>query len=383
MTTATGAAPPSLLARLRKHWRAGTLGEVLAARFGRLPERARVHWLGAENDAQATRALSRWARIMLAQAPAQSWLLSLGDRGAFHQQLDAALHRHGLAFRSLTLAELDALGAEQARGLIGVVCGHADSRGMTLAARRLAQHPLLGTVPFEYAAGLDPARAVFRQRDEYRDTFFESPVLLDEPGPYAIYGESLKRFEQKCGLRDYLDLYQLLKSVVENRVPGDIAEFGSYRGHSGWLIARTLQALGSDKRLYMFDTFETFPREAIGVDYFWSQTHPVNFAEVQGKFRDMPQVTLVKGDFTRTLEASGLDSVALAYIDCDSYRATRYLFDALLPRRLSSRGLLVCEDYGHPALLGNRAAVHESLAGQPGLLQFFSQFSGLYITVKY
>ncbi len=381
--TVSSPAPPSLLARLRRHWRQGTLGEALAARFGRLPVRARVHWLGAESRGEAVRALSGWARLMLAEAPPGSWILSLGDHDAFHQQLDAALKRSGLAFRSHTPAESDPFNAEQARGLIGVICGYPDSRSMTLAARRLAQHPVFAAVPFEYAAGLDAAAATFRQRDQYRDTFFVSPVLLDEPGPYAIYEESLQRFEQKCGLRDYLDLYQLLKTVVENQVPGDVAEFGSYRGHSGWLIARTLQALGSDKRLYMFDTFETFPRENIGVDYFWSKTHPVDFAEVRSKFKDMPQVTLVQGDFTRTLAESGLNQIALAYIDCDSYRATRYLFEALLPQRLSSRGVLVCEDYGHPALLGNRAAVHESLPAQPGLLRFFSQFSGLYIAVKY
>lgn len=379
--TISSPAPRSLLARLRRHWRQGTLGEVLAARFGKLPERVLVHWHGASNPDQAVRALSRWAQIMLGES--DGWILSLGDHGAFHRQLDAALQRRGLAFRSHRLDELDSLNAEQARGVTGVLCGYAESRSTTQAAQRLARHPVFSAVPFEYAAGLDAASAIFRRRDEYRDTFFVSPVLLDEPGPYAIYEESLQRFEQKCGLRDYLDLYQLLKHVVENKVPGDIAEFGSYRGHSGYLIARTLQALGSDKRLYMFDTFENFPREEIGVDYFWSKTHPVDFAEVQHKFKDLDHVTLVQGDFTRTLAGSGLNSVALAYIDCDSYRATRYLFDALLPQRLSSRGVLVCEDYGHPALLGNRAAVHESLTDRPGLMRFFSQFSGLYIAMKY
>ncbi len=380
--TGPSPAPPSLLARLRKHWRQGTLGEVLAVRLGRLPERVRVHWEGAKSPAEGVRALSQWARIMLARAPADSWVLTLGDHGSFHQQLDAALKRRGLAFRSHTLAETDSFGPGQARGLMSVVCGYPDSRSMTLAARKLAEHPVFSGVPFEYAAGLDPAQTVFRARDEYSDTFFVSPVLLDDPSPYAIYEESLQRFEQKCGLRDYLDLYQLLRTVVENQVPGDIAEFGSFRGHSGYLIARTLQALGSDKRLYMFDTFAEFPSEPIGVDYFWSKTHSVDYAEVRNKFKDLDQVTLIQGDFTRTLGESGLQRVALAYIDCDSYRATRYLFGALLPEKLSPRGVLVCEDYGHPALLGNRAAVHESLLRNHDLFCFFSQFSGLYIVVK-
>jgi predicted O-methyltransferase YrrM len=241
-------------------------------------------------------------------------------------------------------------------------------------------------VPFEYASGLDRERALFTKLDEYATTPFVSPVLLDQPNPYEIYEESLLHFEQKCGMRDFLDLYQLLRSVCDNNVPGDIAEFGSYRGHSGYLIARTLQALGSRKHLYMFDTFAAFPEELTGIDYYWSDTHDVSFAEVRAKFRDLENVHLVRGDFIETLPQSDLGHLALAYVDCDSYRATRYLLDALLPHRMSPRGLLVCEDYGHPALLGHRVAVHESLESlgpADACFRFFSQFSGFYIVVKY
>jgi O-methyltransferase len=252
---------------------------------------------------------------------------------------------------------------------------------MTAAARMLAAHTALASVPFEYAAGLNAERAQFAASDEYGDTTFVSPVLLDSPTPYALYAESLQRFEQKCGLRDYLDLYQLLRSVVRSAVPGDIAEFGSYRGHSGWLIARTLQALNSDKRLYLFDMFAEFPAETAGVDHFWNRSHPVDFAEVQRKLAPFPNVTLVRGDFTQTLAASGVGRLALAYVDCDSYRATRFLYDALWQKHLAPGALLVCEDYGHPALLGSRTAVHDATAGWKAF-QFFSQFSGLHITQK-
>ena len=169
---------------------------------------------------------------------------------------------------------------------------------------------------------------------------------------------------------------------MTNGVPGDIAEFGSYQGHSGWLIARTLQALGSDKRVYLFDTFDEFPREPLGIDHFWNRTHGVDFAQVQARFAGLERVVFVRGDFTRTLPDSGLKQVALAHIDCDSYRATRFLIDTLFARHLSTGGLLICEDYGHPALLGARAAVHESVAHLPRHMPFYSQFSGLYAVLK-
>ena len=370
----------SALGKLLRHLRQGTLLQRLARQPGDLPPQVKVHWQGADSEPEGAAALADWAEELIARAPGGSWLLCLGEGGSFHRRLEATLALRGLSLRSHALADIAGWTAAPA-GLAGIVCGYSDAARMTAAARALVAHPALAGVPFEYAAGLNPERAQFAACDEYPDTHFVSPVLLDAPSPYELYAESLQLFEQKCGLRDYLDLYQLLANVVRDQVPGDIAEFGSYRGHSGWLIARTLQALKSDKRLWMFDMFEEFPKESAGVDHFWNRSHYVDFAEVQRKLAPFPNVTLVRGDFTRTLATSGVKQLALAYVDCDSYRATRYLFDVLWREHVVPGGLLVCEDYGHPALLGSRAAVHDVADARPGF-RFFSQFSGLYITLK-
>ncbi len=348
-----------------------------------------TRWVGADSQAHAIGSLTQWAQQALQQpaVPSGAWVLSLGVGDDYQLGFNQALQRQGLAYRSASLEQLAGWGQAECAGVVLVLCAGANAGWLTAAARTLARHAWLSNTPTEYCGGLDPERAQFARQDEYRDTYFVSPVLLDQPGPYAIYQESLQLFEQKCGLRDYLDLYQLLRQVCANAVPGEIAEFGSYRGHSGWLIARTLQALDPRRRLYMFDMFESFPAEGLGVDHFWNSSHDVKFEEVRDKLAPFEQVTLVRGDFTKTLTESGLTRLALAYVDCDSYRATRYLLDTLLDPassvQLSSGGILVCEDYGHPALLGNRAAVHESLDGVRGGFRFFSQFSGYYIFVKY
>jgi O-methyltransferase len=309
--------------------------------------------------------------------------MSLGDGEEFHSLVNQQLRRQSIRFEVARLEEIASWGPERLPALAAIVCAYPDSRRTTQAAGILAHHRSLADVRFEYVCGLEPERELFAQLDEYSTTWFSSPVLLADPSPYAIYQESLNHFEQKCGLRDFLDLYQLLRSVVENGVTGDVAEFGSYRGHSGYLIARTLESLGSDKRLFMFDTFEEFPHEDLGVDQFWSRTHDVDFSDVQAKLHVFDRVTIVRGDFVETLGSTNIESLALAYIDCDSYRATKFLLDALLPTKISSRGVIVCEDYGHPALLGSRVAVHESLTGTTDCLQFFSQFSGVYIVQKF
>lgn len=372
----------SFLSKVRQHWRTGTLLDALQLRSPLTPDTSRVMWHGRQTPSQAARVLAHRARSLLADQPDNHWILSLGDGDAFHAQLNRWLAFDNVPFRTHRLEEFDDGSATSSKGVAGILAAYPDARRRARAARFLASHPVLAGVPFEYPFGLNPEADVFERLDEYPDTFFVSPVLLDDPSPYAIYQESLRHFRQKCGLRDYLDLYQLIKFVLDNRIPGDIAEFGSYQGHSGWLIARTLQALASDKRLFLFDTFEEFPEELLGIDRFWNRSHRVTFDDVRAKLQCFERVHLIKGDFTQTLKTSELTTIALAYVDCDSFRATRFLLDAVIPEQLSPRGILVCEDYGHPALLGARAAVHEGLDGKNGLFRFFSQFSGLYVVLK-
>ena len=371
-----------VLGKLARHLRHGTLGEALAERLGRHSVAWRVRWWGAATLKEGAEALAQRAQWLVDRAGGgQAWVLVSGDDETLAAGLQQRLQRRGIPFKTIAPTALGALA--DVKGLVAVLCSSTQIREITEAGRTAAINPALAEVPFEYVVGLDTAQATFRKFDEYPDTSFVAPQLIEPFSVYGLYEESLTRFEQKCGLRDYLDLAQAVAQIVRSGVPGDVAEFGSYRGHSGYLLARLLQAHACDKRLHLFDAFEAFPEEHLGVDYFWNQTpHDVDYEEVKAKFRDFPQVRLVKGDFTKTLETSGIERLALAYVDCDSLRATRYLLETIYDRLLAPRGLIVVEDYGHPALLGSRLAVHEVMRARPQAIQFFSQFSGLYVIAK-
>ena len=366
------------VSRLLRATREGRLLQVIGNRIKRRPVANHVRWHGAEDQGDAVQALTTWGREMVRDNPGT--ILLVGSDDGVRRLVMRELSKSDVALAVLSEDELPHY--EVDRPVAGVLCTAVDVLGQARIARLINAHPQLAFLRFEYVYGLDPAQRRFAQWDEYADTFFVSPVLLQDPSPYSIYAESLRHFEQKCGLRDFLDLFQMLTELVRREVPGDIAEFGSYKGHSGWLIARSLQALGSDKQLWMFDMFEAFPDEQWGVDQFWSSTHTVDFEDVRGKLAAFPNVALVKGDFTQTLCDSAVQSLALAYIDCDSYRATRYLLDTLPEDYIEPGGLMICEDYGHPALLGNRVAVHEVMDERKNFARQFSQFSGLYMFTK-
>lgn len=239
-------------------------------------------------------------------------------------------------------------------------------------------------IPFEYAFIQNENYQIFNAYDQayYNSSYFVSPLLSDEIDIFKIYKESLELFELKCDIRDYMDLYQNLKNIKTNNVVGDIVEFGSYKGHSGYLISQLLLHLKLEKKLYMYDTFVKFPTEKGALDSFWSKTHEVSFSDIKSKFKSNSNVKLVKGDFTKTFIKVHPNKIALAYVDCDSYRATNFILDKVFDNFLSKKGIMVFEDFGHPALLGNRVAIKKYFKNKKNVYSAYSQFSGLFSAVK-
>lgn len=309
-------------------------------------------------------------------------ILTLGSDSALGRWICEDLESRGMRPDRLTCMALEAGEMLPRTGYAAVICTETDIRGTTCAAKAVMQRPELSDIPFEAVILTKTDYAVLKRHDRLQAVDLVSPVPLMEPELSDIYEASLELFAKKCDVRDYMDLCQLVQQVTEGDIEGDVAEFGSYEGHSGYLLARLLEKRQPRRRLFLFDTFDAFPEETLGIDRFWSGSHPVSFKEVADRFRSFTFATLVQGDFTETFDRAGIDRLALVHVDCDSYRATDYLIRRIFPQILSKGGIMVFEDYGHPQLLGSRAAVHGYFDGRTDAVRFFSQFSGCYIVIK-
>ena len=343
------------------------------------PSRRRNRW-HIETIEDAVGFLTKKARNAF-KACGRPHILVVGPADAVTRAVGDDLAAHRMVPVVLTLDALQTDGPPSA-AYACVLCTYTDIGRTTATARAVLADKRLSLLTFEYVTF--PAA-------NYRTLLaHQSETALDKVSPlptypadiFALYEASLTHFEKKCDIRDFMDACQVVKSIKDNGVSGDIAEFGAYRGHSGWLLASLMEALELDRRLFLFDTFDAFPEEPLGIDRFWSSSHPVDFEAVRRKFKRFPFVTFVKGDFTHTLEAAGIQQLALTYVDCDAYRSTAFLMHRLFPHVLAPGGVMVFEDYGHAQLLGSRAAVHDYFENRPGCFQFFSQFSGCYIVVK-
>lgn len=285
-----------------------------------------------------------------------------------------AIHKRNVQLNEKELSEFSEVGC--------IVGAYFDSKNLTRLGISLVDNIYLREIPFEYVLVPGEEYKVLREHDWQESISFISPLLIKEVDYFGIYEESLTKFERKCQIRDYMDLCQLIQEVLDKDIDGDIAEFGSYKGHSGYLIAQILKASNSKKMLYMFDMFDQFPGENLGIDALWNDTHHVDFAEVKSKMSSFDNVVLIKGDFIETLQEQHIKQLSLVYIDCDSYKGTNFLLENLFDNVLVSNGIMVLEDYGHAPLLGNRLAFHQFFDKRNDCFKFFSQFSGFQIVIK-
>ena len=207
-----------------------------------------------------------------------------------------------------------------------------------------------------------------------------------DPGFRPIYD-----FCRKYTMTSIERLYALYKSteyVVKAGIQGDILECGVWRGGSVMLVARTLIALGvTDRRLYLFDTFEGHPRPDSEKDVdLWGNHAVVEFEKYKKseESSDWGTVTIdevrenmastgypvenlvfVKGMVEKTAADNIPDKLALLRLDTDWYNSARDALKYFYPV-LSRGGVLIVDDYGH--YVGQRLAVDEYFVNAPVLL---------------
>jgi O-methyltransferase len=155
-------------------------------------------------------------------------------------------------------------------------------------------------------------------------------------------------------------------SIVDGGIAGDLVECGVWRGGSMMAMALALLRRGdSGRALWLYDTFAGMtPPTDRDVQFDGAPA-----AELLARSSRDAHVWAIAGldDVRRNLEATGYppqrmhfvvgpveatipgtapDSIAILRLDTDWYESTRHELVHLYPR-LSARGVLIVDDYGH------------------------------------
>lgn len=148
-----------------------------------------------------------------------------------------------------------------------------------------------------------------------------------------------------------------IRNVVQDGIDGDFIETGVWRGGAVIYAYHILKSLGSNKKVYVADSFEGLPAPDTSNypmdagDHHWTldwlkvdlETVKENF-NLFGGYDD--NVIFVKGWFKDTLPRIGIEKLSVLRLDGDMYESTMDSLNNLYDK-LSSGGYCIIDDFGH------------------------------------
>lgn len=154
-----------------------------------------------------------------------------------------------------------------------------------------------------------------------------------------------------------------LDKTLAAHVPGDIVEFGCYKGTTSLFLARLIQLVDTSRRLWLYDSFaglpaKTTPDETRLGDEFRPGELAATKAEVLRNFShaNLPRPIIKKAWFNDLTAADVPEQICFAYFDGDYYGSIRDSFRAC-DGRFSPGAVIVIDDYTNAHLPGAAQAV--------------------------
>jgi len=178
---------------------------------------------------------------------------------------------------------------------------------------------------------------------------------------------------QPFGAANINNLIELFEQT--KHIDGDIAECGVYRGATLVPLARYVQQCGSKKIIHGFDSFSGFA-ESISFDVQLGGAHldhkhaggmnDTSRGLVDSKLDrfGIKNVRLHAGFFEKSLRDFSDCHFSLVHLDCDTYAAYKECLEFFYPR-MTSRGIILFDEYDDPPWPGCRKAVDEFLIERP------------------
>ena len=180
-----------------------------------------------------------------------------------------------------------------------------------------------------------------KQSIDKENKYAKDAPLLDKIKPYTMLDPQRLQSIQALALQ-----------VVKSEIPGDFVECGTYKGGVSALLS---QYLDSDRRLWLFDSFEGLPEATIvdGSDAMqWTGKCAASIKDLEEVMSlveaDQSKVKICKGWFEDTLrEEQNLPStIALIHCDADWYESVSLVLESLYSR-LSPGGCFILDDFGY------------------------------------
>lgn len=198
--------------------------------------------------------------------------------------------------------------------------------------------------------------------------------IIDEKSNYKDFDKRFNKIYSFCkketmtSIERMNSLYEAVKYIEKNNIPGDIVECGVWRGGSSMLVAKTLKSLNSENRsIYLYDTFsgmseptENDFKEGLNkkdVFNMWkkSQSNSYNdwcYAPISVVKNNLfktkynkDKLVFIKGKVEETIPKKIPKKISILRLDTDWYESTYHELTHLFPL-LVKGGVLIIDDFG-------------------------------------
>ena len=200
-----------------------------------------------------------------------------------------------------------------------------------------------------------------------------SSLYLHGKGGYAIFPSHLQndhaldlihtiKSENEMLLSDLEALQIYVTAQKTEKIPGEIAEVGVYKGGSAKLIREVTR-----KPLHLFDTFEGLPELSKSDDpkSFKSGDCYATLESVQVYLKEYSDIRFYKGLFPQTAGQIKNTKFSFVHFDVDMYESTKSCLEFFYPR-MSPGGAMISHDY--PGFVGVKKAFDEFFVDKPEII---------------
>jgi len=183
---------------------------------------------------------------------------------------------------------------------------------------------------------------------------------------YAPISDQVSRDELRIILTEFA-------KILDAEIPGDVVEFGCYKGTTSLFLARILRKTNSGKKLFLYDSFAGLPEKSpedlsqAGDDFQAGELVATKrelvqaFAKNNLLYQSFGPI-IIKSWFSDIRDDQLPEKISFAFFDGDFYRSIRDSF-AKCAGKFSSGATIIVDDYVNEKLPGAAKAVDEWIMG--------------------
>lgn len=170
-----------------------------------------------------------------------------------------------------------------------------------------------------------------------------------------------------------------LNTIKKEKILGSLAELGVFRGDSSKII----HLLAPEKKLYLFDTFESFPLKYIEKKTEIDRFKGTNIEILKKNLGDLNNIVIKKGVFPDTTKGLENERFSFVSIDVDLYQSTLKGLEFFY-EKVEKGGYIFVHDYNKPneSNAGAFRAVNEFIQNKPEKIVELPDINGSIIIRK-